>query len=153
MAGFDTDTLRLLQTVPEVTIRTEKHPDTAVILWVVVAGDDVYVRSVRGTKGRWYQDLKAGGPATVELQGRRIPVQAIPATDASSVKHASGAYRTKYRGSPYASPWFRPTCCQPHCAWNHDPEHRFVGSTSASIRREISMHSEPGNISGTISVG
>jgi hypothetical protein len=51
MASFDTDTLRLLQTVSEVRIRTEKHPDTAVITWVVTAGDEVYLRSVRGAKG------------------------------------------------------------------------------------------------------
>jgi hypothetical protein len=104
MASFDIDTLRLLQTVPEVRIRTEKHPDTAVITWVVAAGGEVYLRSVRGAKGRWYQDLKAGGPAFLEVQGRQIAVQAIPAGDAESIDRASRAYLTKYRSSPYAEP-------------------------------------------------
>lgn len=107
MASFDTDTLRLLQTVPEVRIRTEKHPDTAVITWVVTAGDEVYLRSVRGAKGRWYQDLKAGGPALLEVQGRQIAVQAIPAGDAESIDRASREYLAKYRNSPYAEPMVR----------------------------------------------
>lgn len=107
MAIFNDDILHLLRTTPEVRIRTEKHPDAAVIIWVVVAGDEVYVRSVRGTKGRWYQDLKAGGPATLEMQGQRIPVTAIPATDAASVDRASQEYLQKYRSSPYAEPMVR----------------------------------------------
>jgi hypothetical protein len=45
----------------EVAIRTEKHPKTAVVIWVVVADDEVFVRSWLGAKGRWYKDLAAGG--------------------------------------------------------------------------------------------
>jgi hypothetical protein len=41
-----------LRDVREVAIRTEKHPKTAVVIWVVVADDEVFVRSVRGAKGR-----------------------------------------------------------------------------------------------------
>jgi hypothetical protein len=54
MANFDADTLRGLRDVQEVAIRTEKHPKNAVVIWVVVADDEVFVRSVRGTRGRWY---------------------------------------------------------------------------------------------------
>ena len=107
MASFDVDTLRDLQTLQEVKIRTEKHSNTAVVIWVVMAGDEVYVRSVKGAKGRWYRDLAAGGPATLELRGRRIPVQAVPATDVASVERASREYLTKYRSSPYAKQMVR----------------------------------------------
>ena len=65
MANFDVDILRELRDVQEVAIRTEKHPKNAVVIWVVVADDEVFVRSVRGTRGRWYRDLAAGGPATL----------------------------------------------------------------------------------------
>jgi len=37
-----------------------------------------FVRSVRGAKGRWYSDLSAGGPATLQFAGHRLAVQAIP---------------------------------------------------------------------------
>ena len=78
MTNFDADTLRELRDVQEVAIRTEKHPKSAVVIWVVVADDEVFVRSWRGAKGRWYRDLAAGGPATLEFAGRRLAVQAIP---------------------------------------------------------------------------
>ena len=62
MAKFDADILRDLRDLREVAIRTEKHPDTAVVIWVVVADGEVFVRSVQGSKGRWYRDLATGGP-------------------------------------------------------------------------------------------
>jgi len=65
MAKFDADTLCELRDIREVAIRTEKHPATAVIIWVVVADEEVFVRSVRGSKGRWSRDLATGGSAHV----------------------------------------------------------------------------------------
>jgi hypothetical protein len=102
MATFDKDTLERLHDMPEVSIRTEKHPDTPVVIWVVVAGEETYVRSVRAAKGRWYKDLATGGDATLEVSGRRVPVKAIPATDPASIERASREYLRKYKTSPYA---------------------------------------------------
>ena len=67
MAKFDANTLRDLRDLREVTIRTEQHPESAVVIWVVVADDEVFVRSVQGNKGRWYRDLATGGSATLEV--------------------------------------------------------------------------------------
>src|SRR5215469_16104137 len=53
MAIFDADTLRELRDVKELRIRTEKHPKTAVVIWIVVADDEVFVRSWLGPGGRW----------------------------------------------------------------------------------------------------
>ncbi len=78
---FDAQTVTRLRDEPEVVIRTEAHPDTAVPIWIVVSGNDVFVRSVRGPKGRWYRDLAAGSTATLEVKGHRIGVRAVPATD------------------------------------------------------------------------
>jgi hypothetical protein len=108
MAKFDADTLRELRDLQEVAIRTEKHPRSAVVIWVAVADDEVFVRSVRGTKGRWYSDLAAGGPATLEFAGRRLAVQAIPASDPDAIDRASREYLRKYRPSPYAQSIVRP---------------------------------------------
>ncbi|HEU0155966.1 MAG TPA: DUF2255 family protein [Stellaceae bacterium] len=102
MLKFDAATLRELHDVKEVAVRTEKHPETAVVIWLVVADDEVFVRSVRGIKGRWYKDLTAGGSATLEFAGRRLAVQALPASDAQSVARASREYLRKYQPSPYA---------------------------------------------------
>ena len=107
MAKFDADTLRELRAFQEVKIRTERHPDSAVVIWVVVADDEVFVRSVRGSKGRWYRDLAAGGSATFEFAGRRLDVRAVPASDADSVARASAEYLRKYQPSPYAQAMVR----------------------------------------------
>ena len=102
MAKFDANTLRDLHDLREVSIRTEKHPDSAVVIWVVVADDEVFVRSVRGSKGRWYRDIAAGGSATLEFDGHRLVVQAVPVSDADSIARASREYLRKYETSPYA---------------------------------------------------
>ena len=102
MANFDADNLRELRDMQEIAIRTEKHPNSAVVIWVVVADDEVLVRSVYGAWGRWYRDLAAGGPATLEFAGRRLAVQAIPVSDPAALARASREYLRKYQPSPYA---------------------------------------------------
>ena len=107
MAKFDADILRDLRDLREVAIRTEKHPDTAVVIWVVVADDEVFVRSVQGSKGRWYRDLATGGSATLEFAGRALEVQALPASDADTIARVSREYLSKYQPSPYAEAMVR----------------------------------------------
>jgi len=107
MTKFEADILRELHFFLEVAIRTEKHPDSAVVIWVVVPDDEVFVRSVRGTKGRWYRDLATGGFATFEFAGRRLGVQAFPASDADAIARASREYLRKYQPSPYAQAMVR----------------------------------------------
>ncbi len=102
MTNFDADTLSELNDVREVAIRTEKHPKSAVVIWVAVTDDEVFVRSWRGTKGRWYRDLASGGPATLEFAGRRLPVQAIPPNDSTAVARVSRAFLRKYQPSSHA---------------------------------------------------
>lgn len=107
MARFDADTLRALRDLHEVAIRTEKHPASAVVIWVVVSEDEVFVRSVKGAQGRWYRDLRAGGLAMLEFAGRPLAVQAIPASDPDAIERASREYLQKYRTSPYAQAMVR----------------------------------------------
>ena len=104
MAKFDAQTLGELQDVQELAIRTEKHPESAVVIWVVVADDEVFVRSWRGAKGRWYRDLAAGVPATLEFAGRRLAVRALPASDQAAVARASREFLRKYQRSTHARP-------------------------------------------------
>ena len=61
MAKFDEKTLRKLHGYKEVAIRTTKHPGSAVTIWVVVSSTDVFIRSVRGTKGRWVETWSTAG--------------------------------------------------------------------------------------------
>lgn len=108
MAKFDADTSRALHAVREVSIRTGKHPASAVPIWVVVADDEVFVRSAYGTKGRWYRDLATGGAATLEFAGRRLAVQAIPARESAALVAVSREYLRKYGPGPYSEMMVKP---------------------------------------------
>jgi hypothetical protein len=108
MARFDEHTLAQLSAQDEIAIRTEKHPGTAVVIWVAVTDGEVFVRSARGAKGRWYRDVAAGGEASLEFDGHALPVHAVPAADPQSVERASREYLRKYRRSPYAQSVVRP---------------------------------------------
>src|ERR1700739_2444762 len=90
MAKFDAQSLSDLRDVQEVRIRTEKHPKSAVVIWVVVADDEVFVRSWRGAKGRWYRDLAAGGVAALEFSGRPVP-RAAPRGAATGTSRRAGS--------------------------------------------------------------
>ena len=108
MAGFDKEILARLSAQDEIAIRTEKHPDMPVVIWVAVADCEVFVRSARGAKGRWYRDVAGGAGATLEFGGQTVPVRAVPAADSDSVERASREYLRKYRRSPYAQSVVRP---------------------------------------------
>jgi hypothetical protein len=108
MAKFDADILGELRDVQELTIRTEKHPKSAVVIWAVVADEEVFVRSWLGARGRWYRDLAAGGTATLEFVGRRLAVQAIPASDPETVARVSREFLRKYQRSTHAQEMVRP---------------------------------------------
>jgi hypothetical protein len=96
--SFPKATLALLDRTKEVDIETRspKGAIHALPIWIVVDGEDVFVRAVRGPSSRWYRELVAG-PGAVVADGKRIKVRAIAAPDADSVKRASDGYRKKYR--------------------------------------------------------
>ena len=105
--SFDPETLSLLGETAEVLIETRRDadsPEHRTIVWVVVVEDEVFVRSVRGTKGRWYREISSNPEGALHAGERRIPVRAAPATDAPTVDAVSAAYRSKYE-----EPWPGPT--------------------------------------------
>jgi hypothetical protein len=64
---------------------------------VVVEGGDVFVRSVRGDGGRWYQRAVADPEVALIVGDHRYRFTAQPASDPESVKRTSDALRAKYR--------------------------------------------------------
>ena len=95
---FPKATVALLDRSDEVDIETRSPKGTmhSVPIWIVVDGEDVFIRTYRGPTSRWYRELLTGAGAVV-VKGQRIPVRAIAAADGVSVKRASDAYRKKYR--------------------------------------------------------
>ena len=96
--SFPKATVALLDRADEVDIETRSPKGTkhSVTIWVVVDGDDVFIRTYRGPTSRWYRELLAG-PGALVVNGKRIPVRAIAAADSASVQRASDGYRKKYR--------------------------------------------------------
>jgi hypothetical protein len=100
--SFDASTLKLLDATKEVRIETTK-PDGSTqrtIIWVVVEGDDVFVRSWLGDRGKWFQ-AAMDKPAKVALhvEGRRLPVTAVLTDDKESIERCSRGLRAKYKKS------------------------------------------------------
>src|SRR4029077_7122424 len=96
---FDADTLKTWDKTAEIQIETSKADGAPVHLttiWIVVDGEQPYVRSVRGPAGRWYRELVANPTGAVHAGGR-IAVRASAATDSESVARVSDAFNRKYR--------------------------------------------------------
>ena len=99
MDKFDTEVLGALDRADEVHIETGRGGSSGTVIWAVVVDDSVFVRSVRGDKGRWYREASANQEATLRVNEGRIPVRVVPETDAGTIGKVSGAYREKYEAS------------------------------------------------------
>ena len=99
---FSPDVVALLDQTDEVRIEppsADGQPMQPVIIWVVVLdGRDVYVRSYRGVKGRWYQQLlkQPQHRGRLHVDQRAIPVRAVHIDDPELIARVSDAFRKKY---------------------------------------------------------
>lgn len=108
---FDRETLDLLDARREVRIHTSR-PDgrtRSTIIWVMVEDDDVFIRSVRGDRGYWYQ-AALDDPDSVALRvgDRVIDVRPILAVDEESIERCSAGVRRKYRSGASVVAMLRP---------------------------------------------
>jgi hypothetical protein len=108
--GFSADELELLDRTEEVAIETTAPDGVAhrTIIWAVVVDGDVFVRSYRGPKARWYREALERPDVAVVVDERRLPAQAVRATDARSIERTSTAILAKYAGDPAAERMVRP---------------------------------------------
>jgi len=99
---FSPDVVALLDQTDEVRIEppsADGQPMQPVVIWVVVLdGRDVYVRSYRGVKGRWYQQLlkQPQHRGRLHVDQRAIPVRAVHIDDPEIIARVSDAFRKKY---------------------------------------------------------
>jgi hypothetical protein len=101
---FDAAILEMFARVREVRIETTSLDGARThrtIIWIVTAGDEVFIRSVRGIAGRWYREARQRPEVTIHADNQAIPVVAVLANDAESVRKVSDAFEAKYgRRSP-----------------------------------------------------
>lgn len=108
---FDRPTLHLLDRAREVDIETIKPngmPRRSTV-WLIVDGDDVFVRSWRGDRAHWYQSaLDLPEQVTLHAGGRAFPVRVVWSPDDESVDRCSRGLERKYAGDPAVGSMVRP---------------------------------------------
>jgi hypothetical protein len=96
--SFSGEDLAAIDAAEEVRIETQAPGAAAhrTIIWIVVDDGEVFVRSVNGDDGRWYQEAKANPAVAIHVNDERLPATAIPADDPDSVDRVSAALNRKY---------------------------------------------------------
>ena len=108
---FDAATLSRIDAAYEVDIETTRPDATArqTTIWAVVEGGEVYVRSVRGDRGYWYQAaLDRPTDVYLHVDGERIPARALAASDAQAIARCSEGLSKKYRADGSLRSMLRP---------------------------------------------
>ena len=108
--GYSQDELDLIDRTQEVEIETSSPSgDThRTVVWAVVDGDSVFIRSYRGANARWYREALADGSVALHVEGQRIPARAVPAHDPASIERTSAGFLRKYPNDPATPRMVRP---------------------------------------------
>jgi hypothetical protein len=76
-----------------------------VIIWVVRVGDDLYVRSVKGSAGLWYRGTQVRHEGRIWAGGVEKNVTFVDVSDPAINAQVDAAYLSKYRRYPqYVAP-------------------------------------------------
>jgi hypothetical protein len=107
---FEPDELALLAETEEIKIETAPldGPPHRTIIWVVIDGDEAFVRSVNGSDARWYREAIANPAVTIHAGGRQLRAVVSAANDPSSIERTSEALTRKYTGIPGLKPMLKP---------------------------------------------
>jgi hypothetical protein len=108
--SFSSDDLARIDQAMEIEMETQAPgaPVHKTVIWIVVDGEEVFVRSLRGRAARWYREAAANPAVAIHVDGRRLPATAIPATDPDSIERTSAALRRKYDRVPGLRPMLKP---------------------------------------------
>jgi hypothetical protein len=94
----EAELLRRVEGAEEIEIETRRRTggSTRTIIWIVADNGRIYVRSVRGQGGKWYQRLQATPEGAIHVAGTRTPVRAVAVSDAAEIERVSESLRRKY---------------------------------------------------------
>jgi hypothetical protein len=98
MSGWTPDELRKIGQAEELAIATRRSdgtPSRYVTIWVVRAGDDIYVRSAYGSDNPWYRRATASGEGRIRAGGIEKDVTFGKATE-NDQPLIDAAYHAKY---------------------------------------------------------
>ncbi len=78
------------------TRRDSKSPLHRTTIWIVPTSYGVYVRSVKGRKGRWYQEALANPRVTIRVGRRKVTARDEPEHNPIVIRAVNAGYRKKY---------------------------------------------------------
>src|SRR6476646_1169125 len=92
---FEPGELALLDATEEIEIETARPDGDAhrTTIWIVVDGDDAFIRSVNGATARWYRETVANPVITIHAGDRALAARAIPAADPDTIGRVHDALR------------------------------------------------------------
>ncbi|MBM7502948.1 DUF2255 family protein [Agromyces aurantiacus] len=105
MSTWTPDELARIGGAEELRVASYRRDGTLrrdVIIWVVRAGDDLYVRSAYGPENGWYVHAKRSGMGRIRAGGveRDVAFVDVPASETATHDALDAAYRDKYRQHP-----------------------------------------------------
>jgi hypothetical protein len=108
--SFAEDELARLEAAEEIEIETQAPGSAArrTVIWVVVDDAEVFIRTYKGPKSRWYRDALANPAVAVHVDGNRLAATAIPATDPDSIERTSAGFLRKYASDSAAKAMVAP---------------------------------------------
>ncbi len=110
-AGWTSEELDRIGSAEELHIAPVRGDGTLgrpVPIWVVRVGDDLYVRSWRGNRGRWFRAAHASHEARISAVGVETDVKLLDAEERVD-EAVDAAYREKYGRYPrYVEPMVGP---------------------------------------------
>lgn len=108
--NLSADERDLLARTEEVKIVTTSDSGVVhrTIIWIVVEGEDVFVRSVNGESARWFREAVARPNVGLEVGRTTVAARVEPAADPESVALCSAALKAKYAADPALPLMLRP---------------------------------------------
>ncbi len=104
------DAISQAEEVDVMTVRADGSARRPVPIWVVRVGNDVYVRSYRGSNGAWYRHARADGIGRVRVADLVRDVKFHAVSDRNASDAVDAAYRAKY--ARYSDNYLTPMVAQ-----------------------------------------
>lgn len=109
MTTWTNDELTRIEHADELEVaplRSDGTPRNPVPIWVVRDGDDLYVRSYRGSAGSWYRAARTSHEGRIRCVGVAKDVTFVEVADPDVNDRIDAAYRAKYgrHGAGYVNP-------------------------------------------------
>jgi hypothetical protein len=110
MPNWSDDELSRVGAANELRIATPRgdgSPRSAVPIWVVRVGDDLFIRAYRGRSGSWFRQALASGTVLIRAGGVERWV-ALQEADPEIAVSIDAAYRQKYGRGTYVDAMVTP---------------------------------------------